>query len=41
MFGPLPAMVKFCALRPRFTVTDAACAIKAVNSNPSKQESGL
>jgi hypothetical protein len=31
-------MVKFCALRPRFTVTEAGCAIEAVNSNPSKQE---
>jgi len=30
-------MVKFCALRPRSTVTDAACAIKAVTRNPSKQ----
>jgi hypothetical protein len=38
MFGPLPAMARFCALRPRFTVTGAACAIKAVNSNPSKQK---
>jgi hypothetical protein len=38
MFGPLPAIVKFCALRPRSTVTGVAFAGKPVNSNPSEQK---
>jgi hypothetical protein len=37
-FGPSPAILKFSALRPRFTVTDAACATNAVSSNPSRQK---
>jgi hypothetical protein len=37
-FGPVPAMVRFCALRPRSTVTGAAFAIKAVDSIPRKQK---
>jgi hypothetical protein len=33
----VPAIGKFCALKPRFTVTDAPCAIKAVIGNTNKQ----
>ena len=33
-FGPVPFSVTFCALWPRFKVTNEACATKGVSSNP-------
>jgi hypothetical protein len=38
LFAPSPASVKACAVWPKLIVTDAACAVKDVSSNPPKAQ---
>jgi hypothetical protein len=39
--APVPFMVKFCALCPRFRVTTEACAKREVNNNPPNTQKGI
>src|SRR5258708_35093989 len=40
-FGPVPFSVTFCALWPRFKVTNDACAKKGVSNNPPSTQKAV